>query len=64
MEVGVMQSRWLQPDDPLIAASLPVLIEPHLGVDDDTAYRLQCNAQEMVTIIYKPKNGRKSESKQ
>lgn len=59
-----MQSKWLQPVDPLIAASFPVLIDPHLGVDDDTTYRLQRDAQEMVTIISNPKNGGKSKLKQ
>jgi hypothetical protein len=64
MEVGVMQSEWLQPVDPLAAASLPIRIDSHLGVDDDTASLLQRDTQEMVTIISKPKNGGKSELKQ
>jgi hypothetical protein len=45
------QPKWLRPIDPLIAASLPIRIDPRLGVDDDTAYRLQRDAEPLLTIV-------------
>ena len=43
--------KWLRPIDPLIAASLPIRIDPRLGVDDDTASRLQRDAEPSLTIV-------------
>lgn len=45
------QPKWLRPIDPLIAVSLPIRIDPRLGVDDDTAYRLQRDAEPLLTIV-------------
>jgi hypothetical protein len=45
------QPKWLRPIDPLIAASLPIRIDPRLGVDSDTAYRLQRDAEPRLTIV-------------
>ena len=45
------QPKWLRPIDPLMAASLPIRIDPRLGVDDDTAYRLQRDAEPLLTIV-------------
>jgi hypothetical protein len=42
--------KWLLPIDPLVTASLPIRIDPRLGVDDDTAYRLRCDAEPLLTI--------------
>jgi hypothetical protein len=35
------QPKWLRPIDPLVAASLPIRIDPRLGADKDTADRLR-----------------------
>ena len=45
------QPKWLRPVDPLAAASLPIRIDPRLGVDDDTAHRLQRDAEPPLTIV-------------
>ena len=45
------QRKWLQPIDPLVTASLPIRIDPRLGVDDDTAYRLRCDAEPLLTVV-------------
>ena len=42
------QPKWLRPIDPLLAAGLPIRIDPRLGVDDDTAYRLQRDAEPLL----------------
>jgi hypothetical protein len=46
-----IQPKWLRPIDPLVAASLPSRIDPPLGVDDDTARRLQIDAEPVLTIV-------------
>jgi hypothetical protein len=46
-----IQPKWLRPIDPLVAASLPIRIDPPLGVDDDTARRLQIDAEPVLTIV-------------
>jgi hypothetical protein len=43
--------KWLRPIDPLVAASLPIRIDPRLGVDDNTADRLQRDAEPLLTIV-------------
>jgi hypothetical protein len=45
------QPKWLRPIDPLVAASLPIRIDPRLGADDDTAYRLQLDAEPLLTVV-------------
>jgi len=45
------QPKWLRPIDPLLAAGLPIRIDPRLGVDDDTAYRLQRDAEPLLTVV-------------
>ena len=45
------QPKWLRPIDPLVAAGLPIRIDPRLGVDDDTAYRLQRDAEPLLTVV-------------
>jgi len=45
------QRKWLRPIDPLVTASLPIRIDPRLGVDDDTASRLRCDAEPLLTIV-------------
>jgi hypothetical protein len=45
------EPKWLRPIDPLVAASLPIRIDPRLGVDDDIAHRLQRDAQPLLTIV-------------
>jgi hypothetical protein len=45
------QPKWLRPIDPLVAAGLPIRIDPRLGVDNETAYRLQCDAEPLVTTV-------------
>ena len=45
------QPKWLRPIDPLLAADLPIRIDPRLGVDDDTAYRLQRDAEPLLTVV-------------
>ena len=39
------EPKWLRPIDPVVAASLPIRIDPRLGVDDDIVYRLQRDAE-------------------
>ena len=43
--------KWLRPIDPLVAARLPIRIDPRLGVDDDTADRLQRDAEPLLTMV-------------
>lgn len=51
------QPKWLQPVDPLAAASLPIRIDPHLGADDDSAYRLEdVEPLETVVTVFMPSN--------
>jgi hypothetical protein len=45
------QPKWLRPIDPLVAAGLPIRIDPQLGVDDDTVYRLQRDAEPLLTVV-------------
>jgi hypothetical protein len=45
------QRKWLRPIDPLVTARLPIRIDPRLGVDDDTAYRLRCDAEPLLTMV-------------
>ena len=45
------EPKWLRPIDPLVAASLPIRVDPRLGVDDDIAYRLQRDAEPLLTIV-------------
>jgi len=45
------QPKWLRPIDPLVAAGLPIRIDPRLGVDDDTVYRLQRDAEPLLTVV-------------
>ena len=45
------QPKWLRPIDPLLAAGLPIRIDPRLWVDDDTAYRLQRDAEPLLTVV-------------
>jgi hypothetical protein len=45
------QPKWLRPVDPLVAAGLPIRIDPRLGVDGDTAYRLQLDAEPLLTVV-------------
>ena len=45
------EPKWLRPIDPVVAASLPIRIDPRLGVDDDIAYRLQGDAEPLLTIV-------------
>jgi hypothetical protein len=44
------QPKWLQPVDPLAAASLPIVIDPRLGDDDDTASRLE-DVEPLETVV-------------
>jgi hypothetical protein len=46
-----VQPKWLRPIDPLIAASLPIRIDPRLGVGHDTADRLQRDAEPLLTVV-------------
>lgn len=43
--------KWLKPIDPGIAEMLPVKFDPALAVNDDTAYRLQLEADVMRTEV-------------
>jgi hypothetical protein len=45
------QPKWLRPIDPLVAASLPIRIDPRLGADEDTADRLRRDAEPLLTIV-------------
>ncbi len=45
------QPKWLRPIDPLVAASLPIRIDPRLGVDEDTADRRRRDAEPLLTIV-------------
>jgi hypothetical protein len=45
------QRKWLRPIDPLVTASLPIRIDPRLGVDYDTAHRLRCDAEPLLTMV-------------
>jgi hypothetical protein len=45
------QPKWLRPIDPLVTASLPIRIDPRLGVDDDTAFRLRSDAEPLLTMV-------------
>src|ERR1700737_1667689 len=45
------QPKWLRPIDPLVAASLPIRIDPRLGVDEETADRRRRGAQPLLTIV-------------
>ena len=45
------EPKWLRPIDPLVAASLPIRVDPRLGVDDDLAHRLQRDAEPLLTIV-------------
>ena len=45
------EPKWLRPIDPLVAASLPIRVDPRLWVDDDIAYRLQRDAEPLLTIV-------------
>jgi hypothetical protein len=45
------QPKWLQPVGPLAAASLPIVIDPRLGADDDTASRLEQGAAEPLLNV-------------
>jgi hypothetical protein len=45
------EPKWLRPIDPLVAARLSIRIDPRLGVDDNIAYRLQRDAEPLLTII-------------
>ena len=45
------QPKWLRPIDPLVATGLPIRIDPRLWVDDDTAYRLQRDAEPLLTVV-------------
>lgn len=45
------QPKWLRLIDPLLAAGLPIRIDPRLGIDDDTAYRLQRDAEPLLTVV-------------
>jgi hypothetical protein len=45
------QPKWLRPIDPLVVAGLPIRIDPRLGADDDTAYRLQRDAEPLLTVV-------------
>ena len=45
------QPKWLWPIDPLVTASLPIRIDPRLGVDEDTARRLRCDAEPLLTMV-------------
>jgi hypothetical protein len=45
------QRKWLRPIDPVVTASLPIRIDPRLRVDDDTAHRLRCDAEPLLTMV-------------
>jgi hypothetical protein len=45
------QPKWLRPIDPLVAASLPIRIDPRLGADEDTADRLRRDSEPLLTIV-------------
>ena len=45
------QPKWLRPIDPLVTGSLTIRIDPRLGVDDDAAYRLRCDAEPLLTMV-------------
>jgi len=45
------QRKWLRLIDPLVTASLPIRIDPRLELDDDTASRLRCDAEPLLTIV-------------
>jgi len=45
------EPKWLRPIDPLLAASLPIRIDPCLGVDDDIVHRLQRDAEPLLTMV-------------
>ena len=45
------QPKWLRPIDPLVAAGLPIGIDPRLGVDDNIAYRLQRDAEPLLAVV-------------
>ena len=46
-----VQPKWLRPIDPLIAASLPIRIDPRLAVGHDTAGRLRSDAEPLLTMV-------------
>jgi hypothetical protein len=46
-----VQPKWLQPIDPLVAASLPIRIDPRLGLGDATAGRLQSDTEPLLTVV-------------
>ncbi len=50
-DIKPIQPKWPRPIDPLVAASLPIRIDPPLGVDDDTGRRLQIDAEPVLTIV-------------
>ena len=45
------QPKWFCPINPLLTASLPIRIDPRLGVDDAAAYRLRCDAEPLLTMV-------------
>jgi hypothetical protein len=45
------QRKWLRLIDPLVTASLPIRIDPRLELDDDTASRLRCDAEPLLTMV-------------
>ncbi|HEY1242422.1 MAG TPA: hypothetical protein VGF16_17790, partial [Bryobacteraceae bacterium] len=45
------QPKWLRPIDPLVTASLRIRIDPRLGVDDETASGLWCDAEPLLTMV-------------
>lgn len=45
------EPKWLRPIDPFVAASLPIRIDPRLGVDDDIAHRLQRDAEPLLAMV-------------
>jgi hypothetical protein len=45
------QRKWLRPIDPLVTASLPIRIDPRLQLHDDTAFRLRCDAEPLLTMV-------------
>jgi hypothetical protein len=46
-----VQPKWLRPIDPLIAGSLPIRIDPRLGVGPDTADQLQREAEPLLAVV-------------
>jgi hypothetical protein len=46
-----VQPKWLRPIDPLVAGSLPIRIDPRLGVGHNTADQLQREAKPLLAAV-------------